>query len=504
MFKRIISSIILAALLISSCVSSFALSAQKNLLYIGDSFSYYYPYPKGVDHFVLEKIYADSVADEFGYELLTADNYPTIFDSYGKDADRYSMYKSPLAEGGYRSTDVLSLISDSYNGDDYTDKEFGFTEKSKANARKAVSDADIITIQLGYSNIACYLLNNLYEILGLEDIKGESSYSYDLNQLKYYGKMKDYLEFTESAIEAVKAEMGDNLSLLSKSKIERNKESDDSAAIMLYKSVKYALTSAIVDFDRLVKELKTQNPNAKIYVMGLNNTSEDIEFAFSLIGDRHTVAVCKIISIFLDYFNLYMKKLSPMHSEYVYVEPASEIGKFGDIFGRIGNDKAKEITGAFIKASLEEAYNNEYKARKKAGKDYSESAIKASIGYGKAEIDGIVDLWLPGAMKIAADKKYNCLKLLAEGNFENVGDCFDKFQNFTYLNPIFTETDKFGRLTASELEQCSARLYLTTTLHSAYLHPSQEGHDAMAGQLIKAINKDNVKDALFGWIPFYN
>lgn len=159
-FKRIISVLLAVLMVASLSVSAFAanLLGQK-----GDPVSLNPYHGRSYNNYLLM---GDSVAEGFGLPGFDrTKRFTRVEGSYGAyvaDAVKAKTYL-PYAQDGFRSAEFRMLVDDSYNGDELTDTQIpeatdGYADSTKLKAerpqyQKAVKDADLITIDVGFNDL---------------------------------------------------------------------------------------------------------------------------------------------------------------------------------------------------------------------------------------------------------------------------------------------------------------------------------------------------------------
>ena len=454
-FKKLLMLVLCLSLLTINTGTIFAESKKKVLTFIGDSITYNFPkYHDWTSD--LETTYPYIVANEFGYEVFG-----------GSDNG-----EEPLAIPGGRTTDLLAFISNSYDGDMYTVDQLKNRLADKENKKEAIRTSDIITMQLGYSNFSVYFLNNLEYLLGGN--LGEGVYfDTDLSQLVTSKEKLNYSAIFDSCINSLKLGLGKNNLNKLKQSLTENSEDGDSVLLKLkqiYESFRYAYISELVHFDASIKEIRKINKNAEIYVMGLMNPADNLTLSFSISGHKIVVPVHKMFDILFNSINAYMKYYSPQRYNYTFVNPSRNVETYGDVFGRVNDDNAKSVTAGLLKSMFDR----------------------------EKEITNDV---CTGAMMVTSQKVLDLGDIL-EGDFlSNIGSTLDKINNEEEIYKIFKDVGS-GQENVNAINKLIAHVFLISSLKGIYVHPTQNGHNAMAKQLAEAIELNNRKSMLcsiFWW-----
>lgn len=304
--KRVVA--LLLAILLLASVSLFpalAETADKKLYtYIGDSMSF-------------------DFVDRFGY-LDPMNIYPRqIADTFG--CDLYEYCALPYE----RATDAYALLSEDYQGDEYTQQYFASDLKGsgKAEFTQNVTDASVISVQIGYNALTMYFVTDILDYFS----QGEFTYSSSFAQVFTEKERAAILPFASKCADLIEALIGkkteeafaqylDQLSDAQKEAIVSLLGEETAAALAdgkatvtgLLNAMVYTVAGHLIHFDRLIARIRELNPDAEIYVMGLVNPLDDLKVGFRFGGNEYGIDVGSVLNIVYELINSYMRVFSPL------------------------------------------------------------------------------------------------------------------------------------------------------------------------------------------------
>ena len=217
------------------------------------------------------------------------------------------------------------MIDNDYSGDGYTEalKWDGSTwsefERDTRNGkvREEVASADYITISAGVNNFSTYIVEQMLYYL---ENGGAVKYSYDiasvLDAYSYEGVTGGdiYNEF-------------DNIKSIVKNELMAAAGDTMDEAVELVDFVAevaaYAVLSYVVNFNELISEIDSINPNAKVYVLGVYNAMEGETLSVTVEGKTKTVNIGQFFGALTEVANAYVQILAPRVYDYTYVHPGS-------------------------------------------------------------------------------------------------------------------------------------------------------------------------------------
>lgn len=445
------------ALIMCICILPAAAETPDNLyVYIGDSMSF--NFTERHNYYYSTYIYPQQTADALGLTLTDAGTLP-----------------------GGRFTDAYAMMSD-YNGDAYTwDELSGYIGSAdrRANYTQSIMDASVITTQMGYSGASMYLLKNIMSIVG-----GDGPlYSADLNQIFTPEELSKAAPFASKCMKLMLTAIGEDTLAALKQFVnclsDKQKEAingllgEEAVATLsgstetikqITDSLIYTFVAQMVHFDRTVERIYELNPDVELYVMGLTNPMQHLSLSFSVGKQDFVIDIGDLLGKTFDFFNLYMKVLSPNSDRYYFVDNLESVENYGQAM-------ANDLNVA--QGILYTYYNDE---------SFTGHDVPGTPAYEKSVA------MAPGVSY--ALKNTSCIdlgKLVGElvNGMPDIGDqeaCFEKL----------IELDENGVPTASYLEQCMAHVYMFTMMIGVYVHPTQNAHDAEAPLLIKAMQEKKV------------
>ncbi|MCQ2551653.1 MAG: hypothetical protein MJ146_05655 [Clostridia bacterium] len=410
--KKTISILLIISMLLIP-INVFADS--QHYLYIGDSMTY---------NFATEK-------HNYTTELGEDNDYPSLLEQeYGFNQDEYEVPVEFL-QGGYRTTDVFAFLNDDgFKGDSYTTLEYpyyGIKEEDRANARKAIKDADVITIQLGHSNFASYLVGAIGDVLGFDAV----NYDTNLSKIFTQEEINRCKPFVQKAIQDV---------CLTRMKLP--------VEINILDAITYAYVSDMVHFDRLLGEIYEINPKAKVYVLGIFNPVPNYYLAY-----KDFKINAKMLGMVFQPLNDYYKYFAQYAHRYTYIAPPKDVETYSKMFlnDTYSQDEAVEFMAQMLTAQVKD-----------------EALAKAlAPGALKAFKEGKVDFSLVKDMNVVNDYDYEKLVKpleLKDGEFVNNSD----------EDIALRET---------------AKLMVITMNTSLMLHPDKKGHSQLFNNIKSVMDK---------------
>ena len=173
-----------------------------------------------------------------------------------------------------------------------------------------------------------------------------------------------------------------------------------------------------------------------------------------------------MFDVLFNSINAYMKYCSPQRCHYTFVSPSKDVETYGDVFGRVNDDNAKNITKGLLYSMLD-----------------------------KPTEDVCI-----GAMKVASQKTLDLGDILDSDLLSKLSSAISKINDKNAIYEIFKKVGTSKDVDAAD--KLAAHAFLITSLQGIYVHPTQNGHNAMAKQLAEAIELNNRKSMLcsiFWW-----
>ncbi|MBQ9833184.1 MAG: hypothetical protein IJO48_05560 [Clostridia bacterium] len=279
--------------------STFALFEKYNYVSLGDSMS---------NGYALEGFEAP------GYKVVVKQSYPYLF------AKEIDANLTPMAYNGLRVEDIYFLFNEDYEGDDYLRRRFidngsfqnagGGVDKMRADIKKAVSEADYVSITMGGNNFTSYF--------GAQFEAWQSDTgAYKFDRPGYSSKSKilaseEYKEIEQS--------VRDIFTALGKGK---------QVVELAINSLRYTYTGFMEYFDDVIDEIYKLNPDVTLMVNGLNNPMEGVHLINGFINAG------TVVHLLAEHINDFMKNKTAFADRENYL--------FVDIMGAEVNGTPKNV-----------------------------------------------------------------------------------------------------------------------------------------------------------------
>ena len=284
---------------------------------------------------VYEAPFEKANGNRYGYKMDTPGTYAMLIKE--KLSDNYNVNLSLIAMSSMRAEEVRFLLDENYWGDSYTDTwlydtngdgrssnwSYGAAlyewekradagvagydhtptaEELLATLRDAtvasVTEADLITIDVGMNNFGTYMLNLL----------AGGIFSNDLNTInpeidKYYEEARNYV------IGIVKNVMG-------------NETLPEEMLNRFADTLAYALVGYCLNVDAVMERIYTLNPDVDVVVVTIQNMMRDLNIVFP--GYEGTIPFGEIFGLIVNAANLYTAVLSPYSDDYYYTNVSAD------------------------------------------------------------------------------------------------------------------------------------------------------------------------------------
>lgn len=467
MKKKLLSVLLIMMLLVTSLPSmAFAEdNAKKNYLFMGDSMSYNFVNDRHAYTTELAKDghYPAQLATEMGYNCIN------------------KLGVSPFSHGGTRATDIAAALSENNMGDNYTEQSLASVFSERAASVEMLSNADVITIQLGHSNFSTYGIPELMACLGLSD----EGFGHDLKKIYTKDEIRRIKPLVQKCIQSISLtkvqqralEKCINQKLVGKyrktlvkifgKEFVESIESIKSISSGLADTIFYILVSATVDFDRMMRSvIANKKAGAEIYVIGLFNPAPDLKFQYSIKKLKVTIPLKKLVGKIFSTMNCYFKNYSEYRRYYTYVNPPQGVETYYDLMAKADDAHAQAVTTEILTAYL-------------CGGDFNRATDPEYAGAG-ADAAAMT----AGVMKLAGMNTINLNEILDS-------DLSDLSLNEMTNNPDFlkqvTTLNEQGEFVGTPIELMIARIELLQMMQGVALHPTRAGHNVMAANLISAV-----------------
>ena len=352
-FKRGISLLISFAILISmasTTMSATSIVEQMHENDVEDNKLHYVSLgasnTNGYGHhgYLDDEIYEDPLAanksqmNDYGYDKAPANAYPALIrDALAQSTDR-DVELHQLAISSMRVEEVLWLLDDTYEPDEYMNWRFtggkswfdmahkeGGREALRIEYRDYIANADVITVDLGWNNFGVYAFNNIMTILK----EGGTRYwkAPDLENVIGSDKEDEYYKIRDKVIQH-----------LNKFVDLSNANLSDDTIQKLFDVLAYAVFGACYNFDRVMGQIYDLNPDAKVVVINIQNLAD--ELIVNLNGSE--IPLGDLYGELIEFVDLYRATRSPYADKYdfAYAGDDGDVDTFLDEFRRWDGDSA--------------------------------------------------------------------------------------------------------------------------------------------------------------------
>jgi len=351
-----VSLLLVLCMTVGLCPAAFALDASDladgnviNYVSLGASNANGYGMRGylGPDEYYERPLEKDGI-NIYGYKQKVEDSYPDLIADYF-EAQGYTVNRDELAMSSMRAEELRFLLDDSYAGDAYTDWRFydvdGDSDSQywfklagelawhelygsgdptmveavaalKTSYRQAITDADLITLDIGINNFGVYLSNQIIN----------RAYDNDLGLIDpaiaaQYAQGKAY------AMQLIQQYMGSALSVIPASDIE-----------FIADTMAYALVGFCVNFDIIVEKIRDLNPDATIVTVSIQNLMDGLYM--TVPGVNFKIPMGDMFGALINAANLYVAGLSPYSDEYICADVRADghVDFYMDVIARYNGD----------------------------------------------------------------------------------------------------------------------------------------------------------------------
>lgn len=290
------------------------------------------------------EIYDDPLAanksqmNDYGYDKAPANSYPALIKDALAQSTGREVELHQLAISSMRVEEVLWLLDDTYEPDEYMNWRFtggkswfdmahkdGGRDALRAEYRDYIANADVITVDLGWNNFGVYAFNNTMTILK----EGGARYWKAPDLEGVIGSGKEYLYY------AIKDKVIDCL-------IKRVDLSDTALSEDIIQKLvdvfSYAVFGACYNFDKVMDHIYMLNPDAEVVVINIQNLADELIININgmelPLGDFYGELIESV--------DLYRAKHSPYADKYsfAYAGDDGDVDTFLDEFRRWDGDVA--------------------------------------------------------------------------------------------------------------------------------------------------------------------
>jgi len=284
----------------------------------------------GLDGYLPEEVHEDPLAaskanlNVYGYNRAPEAAYPA---QVAKELETWTgkeVKLHQLAISSMRVEEVRYLLDDTMEPDDYMiwrftggEKWFEIAEAGGVEAlrgayRKSLTDADYVTLDLGWNNFGVFAFNYIKSILGGKIWPSEPGVPDVSDYIDEEGEA-EYQKIKAMALEKLSANMDGADSSM--------KEKLDKVADVLA----CATMGACYNYDIVMEKIYELNPGATVVVINIQNLADDLVVNFEgtelLLGDLYGELI--------DFVNLYRASESPYADKCVFAD-AGDVTTFLD------------------------------------------------------------------------------------------------------------------------------------------------------------------------------
>lgn len=316
MLKKTLATLLAITMLFALCAPVFADNGENSgtevfhYVSLGASNSNGY----ALHGYLTEEMYANpqlsgaqtgTPGDISGYRRTPEYSYPALVRDYFT-AQGYDVDHDQLAQSSMRVEELRYLIDPEFTTDAYTKWRFYDPDNSwtwwysnldalREDYKNSITEADLITYDMGLNNFGVYLTNNILN----------NSYGNDLHYVigdEYADMYYSIRSKIESGIEAL------SIGLINKDVFKTIDNLTDTLA--------YAVLGYCVNFDATIGIIRKWNPNATLVVLNVQNIMAGLEVsAFGV-----AIPLGDIIGVATNVANTYTSLLSPYARQYLYAD----------------------------------------------------------------------------------------------------------------------------------------------------------------------------------------
>ena len=261
--------------------------------------------------YLTEEMYANPIlsgaqdgtpGDISGFRRTPEYSYPALVRDYFENLG-YTVDHDQLAQSSMRVEELRFLLDEGFTTDEYMEWRFydpndswtwwySNLDELRADYKASITEADLITYDMGLNNFGVYLTNNLLD----------NSYSNDLHYVvgdEYADMFYSLRAEVESSIAALGID-GDLFATLDN----------------LTDTIAYALLGYCINFDATIGIIREWNPTATIVVLNVQNIMAGLNATLAGIE----LPLGEIIGVASNIANVYTSVLSPYSKEYLYAD----------------------------------------------------------------------------------------------------------------------------------------------------------------------------------------
>ncbi len=243
----------------------------------------------------------------YGYERTPEGAYPDLIrDYYAGISDNVNV--NQLGISSMRVEELRILLDDTYMGDNYSSWRFtgndgwfksaeqGGIDALRAAYKEKISNADLVTVDIGWNNFGVYVCNQLVDYMS----KGEFKWTADINNIFD-------TEAEKKAAQEAKAIIGSYI---------KNYVGEGELTDALTDIFAYSILGYIHNFDIVMEKINELNPDAQVVVLGIQN----LMYGVNVEINGSTLPLGNIFGNFVNMANYYASSCSPYKDNYQYVK----------------------------------------------------------------------------------------------------------------------------------------------------------------------------------------
>ncbi|MBO5714904.1 MAG: hypothetical protein J6S23_00735 [Clostridia bacterium] len=274
------------------------------------------------------EVYEDPLAankaqmNDYGYLKEPENAYPNLIKNALAEATGRDVELHQLAISSMRVEEVLYLLDDSFVPDEYMDWRFtgddnwftaaeaGGIPALKEAYTNYITNADVITVDLGWNNFGVYAFNNIMTILK----EGGSRYwkAPAFDRVVDAGKEEEYYAIRDKVLARLN-EMVD----LSETAL------SDEVINKLVDVLAYAAFGACYNFDKVIEKIYELNPDATVVTINIQNLAD--ELVVDLDGTQ--LPLGDLYGELIEFVDFYRANESPYADKYLF----AYAGEDGDV-----------------------------------------------------------------------------------------------------------------------------------------------------------------------------
>ena len=245
--------------------------------------------------------------NSYGYQRAPEGAYPDLIrDYYAQSYETVNL--DQLAISSMRVEELRVLLDSTYMGDDYTSWRFtgsggwfecaepGGLDALRATYQESISNADLITVDIGWNNFGVYVCNQLVEYLS----SGQYMWTTDISNIFP-------TDAEDQAAAKAKALIGETI---------ESYIGEGELATVLTDICAYSCLGYMYNFDICMEKIHALNPDATVVVLGIQNLLHGV--VAEVNGTQ--IPLGDIFGKVVDMANYYASTRSPYQANYQYVK----------------------------------------------------------------------------------------------------------------------------------------------------------------------------------------